>query len=90
MAWTDRLTLEDETTLGRIRDAHGIRPWEVYVSLALQIRISGPLPVHLLDDVMEGKPPELWPRRRFAESPEVAPYFEMRSDGCMHLKGAMS
>ena len=82
MAWTDRLTLDDETALGRIRDAHGIRSWEVYVSLALQIRISGPLPVHLLDSVMEGKPPGLWQ--------PVARYFELRSDGCMHLKGAMS
>ena len=82
MTWTDRLTFDDELALSRVWFAHGIKPWELYVSLALQIRIRGPLPLHQLDDAMEGREPGLWL--------PVAGYFELRSDGCMHLKGAMS
>jgi hypothetical protein len=79
--WANTLSADDIADLKDLLSKFGPNALEAYLVLALSVRINGPIPLEGLDAVIADWDELAWRR--------IAGEFERRSDGCLHLKGAL-
>ena len=83
MSWVDSLASED---IQELRDLLHMRPrpkfFVMYVAVALLIRTHGPLPPEQVENIVLAWGGDAWKW--------VYEFFELRSDGCLHIKGRRS